>query len=93
MTVPVRLETRNLPAQMEILQPVSPEVNITVRGLRKDASTLAGADVTAVMDLSMARMGRKIFPIRPEQISMPNDRLQVVKIDPAKMEFSFKEKP
>ena len=92
-TISVPLETKNLPDQMEILEPLEPIVQITVRGLRKDASSLNGKNVLAKIDLSMARLGRRIFPITRDQILLPNDRIQVVKIEPPKLEFSLKEKP
>ena len=92
-TISVPLETKNLPDQMEILEPLEPIVQITVRGLRKDASSLNGKNVMAKIDLSMARFGRRTFPITRDQILLPNDRIQVVKIDPPKLEFTLKEKP
>ena len=92
-TISVPLETKNLPDQMEILEPLEPIVQITVRGIRKDASSLNGKNVMAKIDLSTARFGRRIFPITRDQILLPNDRIQVVKIDPPKLEFTLKEKP
>ena len=92
-TIRVTIETKNLPAQMEILEPLEPKVQITVRGLRKDASSLNEKNVLAKLDLSMANFGRRIFPITRDQILLPNDRIQVVKIDPPKLEFTLKEKP
>jgi len=89
----VSLQLAGMPAQMEILQPVNPKVRITVRGLRKDASTLSEKNVLAELDLSMASLGRRIFPITRDNIRLPNDRIQVVKIEPAQVEFRFKEKP
>jgi len=92
-TVFVPLGIKNLPDQMEILEPLEPKVQITVRGLRKDASSLSEKNVLAEIDLSMARFGIRIFPITRDQILLPNDRIQVVKIEPPKLEFSLKEKP
>jgi diadenylate cyclase len=92
-TISVPLETRNLPDKMEIVEPLEPTVQITVRGIRKDASSLNGKNVLAKIDLSMARFGRRIFPITRDQILLPNDRIQVVKIDPPKLEFTLKVKP
>ena len=93
VTVQVPLETKNLPAQMEILEPLKQEISIKVRGLRKDASTLSERNVQAEIDLSMARFGRRIFRITRDQIALPNDRIYVVKIEPHEVEFKFKEKP
>jgi diadenylate cyclase len=87
------LEVKNIPSQMEIQEPLKPKVQITVRGLRKDASTLSEKNVLAQIDLSMARLGKRIFLITRDHIQLPNDRIQVVKIEPSQVEFKFREKP
>lgn len=92
-TFPILLDVQNVPSKMVILEPLKPEVRITIRGLRKDASTLSGKNVLAGVDLSMASLGKTVFPITREQIQLPNDRIQVVKIEPSQVEFKFKEKP
>ena len=75
---------------MFILEPLNPKVQIKVRGLRKDASTLNEKNVLAEIDLSMARVGKKIFPITRDNIRLPNDRIHIVKIKPSQIEFKFK---
>lgn len=92
-TLQVPLDIRNLPERLEVLQPVNPEIRITVRGLRKDASTLSRKDVHSLIDLSPAAVGVRFFRITREQILLANDRLSVVNIDPAQIRFEFKEKP
>ncbi|MBW2609262.1 MAG: TIGR00159 family protein [Deltaproteobacteria bacterium] len=89
----VPLEMKNIPDHMEILKPHNPEVQITVRGLRKDASTLSERNVHVELDLSLARLGRKIFAITRDQILLPNDRVQVVRIEPTQLKFEFKNRP
>ena len=92
-TFAVSLQLAGQPPQMEILQPVNPKVRITVRGLRKDASTLSEKNVLAELDISMARLGKRIFLITRDHIQLPNDRIQVVRIEPAQVEFKFKQEP
>jgi hypothetical protein len=41
----------------------------------------------------MASLGRKVFSITRDNIRLPNDRIQVVRIEPTQVEFKFKEKP
>jgi uncharacterized protein (TIGR00159 family) len=89
----VPLETKNLPEEMEILEPMKPEVQINVRGLRKDASILTEKNVHAEIDLSSARFGNRTFRITRDHIVLPNDRIYVVNIRPPQVEFKFKEKP
>ena len=92
-TFSVPLQMREIPSQMDLLEPSNPKVEITVRGLRKDASTLSEKNVLVEIDLSRARLGKRIFLITRDQIQLPNDRIQVVKIEPNQVEFKFKEKP
>lgn len=87
------LEIKNIPSDMEVQEPLKPDVQVTVRGLRKDASTLSEKNVLAAIDLSMARLGKRIFIITRDNIQLPNDRIQVVKIEPTQVAFKFKEKP
>jgi len=91
VTLKVPLEVTNVPAQVEILEPVNPEVQITVRGLRKDASTLNIRSVHAGIDLSSARFGNRVFRITRDQIILPNDRVNVVDIEPSQMTFKLRE--
>jgi diadenylate cyclase len=87
-TVPV--EMKDIPENIELLEPLNPEVLITVRGLRKDASTLNSRNVHAEIDLSPARFGSKLFRITRDQIDLPNDRISIVNIKPTLIEFRFK---
>lgn len=91
VSITVPLEIKNLPVKMEIVEPMNPEVRITVRGLRKDASTLNNRNVHAGIDLSMARLGNRFFRITRDQIDLPNDRVNVVHIEPPQMEFTLRE--
>jgi len=89
VTLRVPLEVRNLPAMMEILEPVNPEVEITVQGVRKDASTLSRRNVHAEIDLSTARPGNRVFRMSRNQIVLPSDRIEIVRIKPPTMEFKL----
>jgi diadenylate cyclase len=91
VTLKVPLEVKNLPGKIEVLGPVNPEVKITVQGLRKDASTLNNRNVHVEVDLSMARLGNRVFRITRDQIVLPNDRINVVSIEPPLMEFRLRE--
>jgi len=91
VTFSVPLQTKNLPQKMEILEPTGQRVEIRVRGLRKDASILNEDNVVAEIDLSLAGAGKKGFPITRENILLPNDRVQVVKIEPSVVEFKFRQ--
>ena len=91
VTIKIPLEVKNLPAKIEVLEPVNPEIAVTVQGLRKDASTLSRRNVHAEINLSMARFGNRVFRITRDQIILPNDRIKIVSIKPPLMEFRLRE--
>ncbi len=93
VAIEIPLEIKNIPANIERLGATNPPVKITVRGLRRDASTLDKSDVHAGIDLSSARSGIQFFRITRDQIVLPNDRLHVIEIVPSILKFEFIEKP
>ena len=90
-TVKVPLVTKNLAPQFEIVDPVDPLVEITLRGLRKDASILNEDNVMVEIDMELARLGRRTFSITRDNIRLPNERIHVVNIQPTKIKFDLTE--
>ena len=88
----VPLEATNVPVDMKISEPIDPKVHITVRGLRRDASTLDEKSVSAKVDISTAEYGQRLFTINRDNIRLPNDRLYIVNIDPPSIEFKLNRK-
>jgi hypothetical protein len=88
--VPVQME--NLPAKMEILEPIKPEITVTARGLRKDASTLNARNVQAKIDLTLASYGVRTFRISRDKISLPSKNVDIIKIEPDELLFVIREK-
>jgi hypothetical protein len=88
--VPVEME--NLPAKMEIVEPIKPEITITARGLRKDASTLNIRNVRAKIDLSLAGYGVNTFRVSRDKISLPSKNVDIIKIEPDEIFFVLKDK-
>jgi uncharacterized protein (TIGR00159 family) len=93
VTFPVYVNMKNIPSDLEIVETVRPKLEITVEGLRKDASTLSERNVFVEIDLSRARPGKRIFTVTRDLMSFPTDRVHVVNIQPNKIEFQFREKP
>lgn len=85
--VPVQIE--NLPPRLEIIEPPKPVVSLTARGLRKDASILSQRNVNIRLDLSLANQNRNTFRVTPYHITLPNDRIDIVKIKPEFITFTF----
>lgn len=90
LTVP--MEVKNVPARMEVVDPVEPSVRIRVRGLRKDAGTLTNKNVHGELDLSAAAAGRTVFAVTGEDIVLPKEGVSVVGIEPSHLIFKFREK-
>ncbi|MBP1741336.1 MAG: hypothetical protein H6Q48_3629 [Deltaproteobacteria bacterium] len=89
----VPLELRNVPATMEITEPLNPKVRIKVRGLRKDASVLSEKNIHAELDLSPAATGKKSYAITRDLFMLPNERVVIVSIEPSQIIFKFHETP
>ncbi|MDY6931445.1 MAG: diadenylate cyclase CdaA [Halobacteriota archaeon] len=92
VTVSVPLKLKNIPSHMEIIEPLKPIIEIRVRGLRKDSSTLNEKNVLAEMDLSMARFGQTTFPVNRNHVFLYNDRLSIINIKPSRIKFTLKSK-
>lgn len=88
----VPVEVRNLPERWEILEPHEPKVQVQLRGMRRDVMTLSDSSVFATVDLSLARLGRRTFRLGPNEIVIPNDRVQVVRVEPSEIKFRFQER-
>ena len=91
-TIQVPVEFKNLPERMEIVDPIKPSVKITVRGLRKDASTLNARNVQVELDVSSAQLGRKTYRISANQAVLPGERINVVRIEPTEFVLEFKQR-
>ncbi|MBC8177916.1 MAG: DNA integrity scanning protein DisA nucleotide-binding domain protein, partial [Deltaproteobacteria bacterium] len=90
VTLRVPLRTKGLPSHVKILEPLNSNIQITLRGLRRDASILDKDNVVAEVDLSRAQPGKMDFAITRNEIKLPDDRVQLVYIDPSRVVFTFK---
>ena len=88
--LPLKIE--NIPSTVEIVAPVNPQIRVTVEGLRKDVSALNSSNVSAVVDVSEAKIGKRVFHITGDEISLPSRSGTVVAIQPSQIEFRIKEK-
>ncbi len=91
VSLKVPLEFKNVPQNLQVVEPLNPQLQVTCRGLRKDASTLNPDNVKAQLDLTLAKWGRRTFRISRDQISLPTDRISIVQIKPSVLKFKFKE--
>lgn len=89
-TISIPLGIKDLPPAVEILEPLDPRVKIKVRGFRKDVSILNEKNVSVKIDMSSASSGKTTLSINREHISLPNDKINVVNIEPNQFKFEFK---
>jgi YbbR domain-containing protein len=67
----VPLEFRNIPAELEVVGDPPATVDVRLRGSSGLLGRLEGTDVVAVIDLSTARPGSRLFHIRSDEVRAP----------------------
>ena len=85
----VPVEINGLPSELEIVDPVKPEIQVTVQGLRKDAGTLKPRDIRVRLDLREVPAGTQSFRIFQNMITLPGRQLDVVRIQPAELTLTL----
>jgi len=89
VTLRVPLRIKGLPSHVKILEPHNSNIQVTLRGLRRDASILDKENVVAEVDLSRAHPGKMDFAITRNEIELSDDRVQLVHINPSRVVFTF----
>ncbi|HTM26867.1 MAG TPA: CdaR family protein [Vicinamibacterales bacterium] len=67
----VPLEFRNIPQPLEIVGTAPDNVDVRLRGSSAVLSRLQAGEIVAVLDLSSARSGSRLFHIRTEEVRAP----------------------
>jgi YbbR domain-containing protein len=70
-TLPVPLETRNLPAEFEIAEKPQASIEVTLRAPNRLLNGLTPGDIQAVLDLGRATVNQEDYPLNPDMISVP----------------------
>jgi YbbR domain-containing protein len=65
------LELQNIPEGIEVVGDSISTVDVRVRGASTALAQLTAGDVVAVLDLSTARAGRRLFHLAPDQVRVP----------------------
>lgn len=86
MRAPV--EFQNLPAGLEIVGSPPDTVEIRLRGSSGALSRMTAGDMSAVLDLSTARPGRRLFHITASQITVPYGT-EIMQIGPSTLTVEF----
>lgn len=89
VTVPASVTITNLPDDLEIESVEPKQVQVTLRGLRRDL-VLSGPDQVVVrVDAYLARMGRRTFALEQDYVRRP-EGLDVVAVDPERVKVSLR---
>lgn len=84
------LAFQNQPGQLELVDDPPGQVDVRVRGASSLLSHLAPGDVVAMVDLSAARPGRKIFHVTRAQVRVPFG-VEVTQVTPGTISLTFEQ--
>jgi YbbR domain-containing protein len=84
----VPLELENTPENLELVDIPPSSVDVRVRGPSGLLSHLAAGDIVAVLDLSTARPGRRLFSLTPDRVRGPSG-VQVAQVSPSTIGLEF----
>ncbi len=84
----VPLELQNIPDKLDLVDIPPATVDVRVRGTSGLLSHLAPGDIVAVLDLSAARAGRRLFPLTPDRVHGPSG-VDVAQISPSTIGLEF----
>lgn len=84
----VPLELQNIPETLELVDIPPPTVDVRVRGPSGLLSHVGAGDIVAVLDLSPARPGRRLFPLTPDRVHGPFG-LDVAQVSPSTIALEF----
>jgi YbbR domain-containing protein len=84
----IPLEYRNIPEHLEMLGEPASLVDVRVRGSSGLLGELRAADLVAVLDLSAARAGKRLFHLLPDDINVPTG-VSVLQVTPSVVSLTF----
>ena len=83
----VPLAVRNLPTSLEIEGDLPDMVDVRVRGSSSQLSRLDSGDVVAMLDLTTARPGARLFHLRTDEVRVPYG-IEVAQVMPPSLPLS-----
>jgi diadenylate cyclase len=89
VTVPAAVKVTNLPDDLELESVEPAQVQVTLRGLRRDLVLSDPDQVTVRVDGFLARMGRRTFAIEENSVHRP-EALDVVSVHPDRVKLSVR---
>ncbi|MGB5620701.1 MAG: diadenylate cyclase [Desulfobacterales bacterium] len=92
VTLKIPLVIHNLSPKLEV-DLANQNVMVTARGLRKDIGMLSPKNVKMNLDLSHSIVGTKNYYLNRQNLSLPNDRIEVIRIDPNDLTLDLRLRP
>jgi YbbR domain-containing protein len=84
----VPLDARNLPATLEIVGDLPATVDVRVRASSAQLSRLETGEVVAMLDLTGARAGSRLFHLRTDEVTVPYG-IEVEQVMPPSLSLSI----
>lgn len=84
----IPLELQNLPENLEMVEPPQEAVDVRVRGTADALGRIAPGDLVAVVDLSAAQPGRRLFHLSTERVKAPF-AVVVTQVTPSSVAIRF----
>ena len=84
----IPLELQNLPGNLEMVEPPQESVDVRVRGTADALGRITPGDLVAVVDLSAAQSGRRLFHLSPERVKAPF-AVAVTQVAPSSVAIRF----
>lgn len=89
LVVRANIQVANLPDDL-VLESVEPsELDVTLKGLRRDLILADPAAIQVSVDAYLARMGRRTFAVETSDVKLP-DGISIVAITPEKVRLSMR---
>jgi YbbR domain-containing protein len=87
-TLIVPLETRNIPAEFELVEKPVAEIDVTLRAPNRLISQIASAGVQAILNLEKATPNQEDYPVNPSMVIVPPEA-KVIRVFPNKVHLKL----
>lgn len=84
---------RNIPENLMVSSPPAINISVTCRGLRKDISLLSKENMMSSLDLASAKRGKLHYNITKANLTLPNERIDIIHISPGRVEIVTEKAP
>lgn len=91
ISLEIPLTIHNLQSQLEVTS-ATQDVMVTARGQRKDIGMLSPKNVKTNIDLSRAAAGKIDVFLNRQQLQLPNDRVEIIRIEPNSLTLEVRAK-